>query len=43
MDTSPFSAILSQLFWLFFIFLAVMPMIRQRMLESARLSLIRQI
>ena len=43
MDTSPFSAILSQLFWLFFIFLAVLPMIRQRMLESARLSLIRQI
>jgi len=43
MDASPFSAILSQLFWLFFIFLAVMPMIRQRMLESARLSLIRQI
>jgi len=43
MDTSPFSAILSQLFWLLFIFLAVLPMIRQRMLESARLSLIRQI
>jgi ClpP class serine protease len=39
----PFSAILSQLFWVVFILLAVMPMIRQRMLESARLSLIRQI
>jgi ClpP class serine protease len=43
MDASPFGAILSQLFWVVFILLAVMPMIRQRMLESARLSLIRQI
>ncbi|MCS6919290.1 MAG: hypothetical protein NZM28_05930 [Fimbriimonadales bacterium] len=43
MEPSPFSAILSQLFWIVFIFLAVMPMIRQRMLESARLSLIRQL
>ncbi len=43
MEHSPLSALLSQLFWLFFIFLALMPMLRQRMLESARLSLIRQI
>ncbi|OYT75903.1 MAG: hypothetical protein CFK49_00935 [Armatimonadetes bacterium JP3_11] len=39
----PVSAILSQLVWIVFIFLAVMPMLRQRMLESARLSLIREI
>jgi ClpP class serine protease len=43
MEASPFGAILSQLFWIVLILLAVMPMVRQRMLESARLSLIRQI
>ncbi|MCS7209492.1 MAG: hypothetical protein NZ874_07965 [Fimbriimonadales bacterium] len=43
MEPSPVSALLSQLFWIVFIFLAIMPMIRQRLLESARLSLIRQI
>lgn len=43
MEPSPISAILSQLVWIVFIFLAVMPMIRQRMLESARLSLIREL
>lgn len=43
MEPSPISAILSQLVWIVFIFLAVMPMLRQRMLESARLSLIREI
>ena len=43
MDATPLSAILSQLFWLILFLLVVMPMIRQRMLESARLSLIRQI
>ncbi|GIV05777.1 MAG: hypothetical protein KatS3mg016_1352 [Fimbriimonadales bacterium] len=39
----PVNAILSQLVWIVFIFLAIMPMLRQRMLESARLSLIREI
>ncbi len=43
MEVSPLSALLSQLFWLVFIFLMVMPMIRQRMLESARMSMIRQL
>ncbi len=43
MEVSPLSALLSQLFWLVFIFLAIMPMIRQRMLESARLSMIQRI
>ncbi|MER3403300.1 MAG: hypothetical protein C4337_08460 [Armatimonadota bacterium] len=43
MDPTPISALLSQLFWLFFIFVVLMPMIRQRMLESARMSMIRQI
>lgn len=43
MEASPLSALLSQLFWLFFIFMMLMPMVRQRMLESARLSMIRQI
>lgn len=43
MEPSPIGALLSQLFWLIFIFVALMPMLRQRMLESARLSLIRQI
>ncbi len=43
MEVSPLSALLSQLFWLVFIFLAIMPMIRQRMLESARLSMIQHI
>jgi len=36
-------ALLSQLFWLFFIFLALMPMVRQRMLEAARLQMIRRL
>lgn len=43
MDPTPIGALISQLFWLFFIFVALMPMIRQRMLESARMSMIRQI
>ncbi|MCX7687525.1 MAG: hypothetical protein N2045_06085 [Fimbriimonadales bacterium] len=43
MEASPLNALLSQLFWLFFIFMMLMPMVRQRMLESARLSMIRQI
>jgi ClpP class serine protease len=43
MESNPLSAIISQLFWIVFILLAVLPMIRQRMLESARLGLIRQI
>ncbi len=43
MEVSPLSALISQLFWLFFIFMMLMPMVRQRMLESARLSMIRQI
>lgn len=43
MEPGPISAILSQLVWIVFIVLAVMPMLRQRMLESARLSLIREI
>ena len=43
MELNPIGAILSQLFWIVFILLAIMPMVRQRMLESARLSLIRQI
>jgi ClpP class serine protease len=34
-------ALISQLFWLFFIFLALMPMVRQRMLEAERLQMIR--
>jgi hypothetical protein len=36
-------ALISQLFWLFFIFLALMPMVRQRMLEAERLQMIRRI
>lgn len=43
MDPTPIGALISQLFWLFFIFVALMPMIRQRMLESARMNMIRQI
>jgi len=43
MEVSPLNALISQLFWLFFIFMMLMPMVRQRMLESARLSMIRQI
>lgn len=43
MEVSPLGMILSQIFWLFFILMVVMPMIRQRMLESARMSMIRQL
>ncbi|MDW8107731.1 MAG: hypothetical protein RMK45_09675 [Armatimonadota bacterium] len=43
MEPGSLGMLLSQLFWLIIILLAIMPMLRQRMLESARLSLIRQI
>lgn len=43
MEVGSLGALFSQLFWLVFIVIVLLPMIRQRMLESARLSTIRQL
>ncbi len=43
MGMSDISALTSQLFWLFFIFMVIFPMIRQQMLQSSRMALMRQI
>ncbi|MGQ9901752.1 MAG: SDH family Clp fold serine proteinase [Fimbriimonadales bacterium] len=43
MEAGPLGVLFSQLFWIIFILMVLMPMIRQRMLESARLSTIRQL
>ncbi|MFQ3610532.1 MAG: hypothetical protein SNJ72_03460 [Fimbriimonadales bacterium] len=43
MGASDISALMSQLFWLFLVVMFVLPMIRQQMLQSSRMTLMRRI